>query len=59
MYLNTVFKYNVFKYCPALSVYYADLVAIHSNLGHRAIIFKSKFNPLRPSAPHMRRSAKI
>ena len=20
MYLNTVFKYNVFKYCPALSV---------------------------------------
>ena len=20
MYLNTVFKYNVFKYCPALSI---------------------------------------
>ena len=24
MYLNTVFKYNVFKYCPALPLIFKD-----------------------------------
>ena len=26
MYLNTVFKYNVFKYCPALSMRYTFML---------------------------------
>ena len=40
MYLNTVFKYNVFKYCPALGIDYQfvtrdsqnhnNLISLHS-----------------------------
>ena len=30
MYLNTVFKYNVFKYCPALSIVIQQIL-LHQN----------------------------
>ena len=46
-----------------IGVYYADLVAIYSNEGKSrspsCFYLKNKYNPLRPSAPHMRHSAKI
>ena len=36
MYLNTVFKYNVFKYCPALVIVYRliDAALIGNYFGH-------------------------
>ena len=43
MYLNTVFKYNVFKYCPALV---NDANSISFPMVHKSPFLWMKFDPL-------------
>ena len=47
MYLNTVFKYNVFKYCPALALSNNNLSNVYTyKISDKSIICETKYSVL-------------